>query len=151
MKYKNKSLIFSLFFILTIQILLLINNNQKSSFKYFVWKIQEVSIGKLICISFMSGFIISYIISKRITDDNKIYDKKEKDIDNKNDYFTNSEDSNNSFEIPPQRDLREPQPTISVNYRVIKNKGGDELEDRSNASNDIRHEDDDWISNNSEW
>ena len=26
-----------------------------------------------------------------------------------------------NFEMPPQRDIRDAQPTISVNYRVVKN------------------------------
>ena len=30
------------------------------------------------------------------------------------------------YEMPPERDLRDTQPTISVNYRVIKNKAENE-------------------------
>ena len=59
MNLKNKSLIFSTFFIITIQIFLYLNNSQKSSFRYFIWNIQEVRIGKLICISFASGLMMS--------------------------------------------------------------------------------------------
>mgnify|MGYP001252161269 CR=1 FL=1 len=33
----------------------------------------------------------------------------------------NDEDLKTNIEMPPQRDIRDAQPTISVNYRVIKN------------------------------
>ena len=33
----------------------------------------------------------------------------------------NEEDMESNVEMPPQRDIRETQPTISVNYRVVKN------------------------------
>tara|TARA_A100000164_G_scaffold373486_1_gene404775 strand:- start:253 stop:708 length:456 start_codon:yes stop_codon:yes gene_type:complete len=151
MIYKKNSLILSIFLITSIQILLFINNNQKSSFKYFIWKIQDVSIGRLICFSFVSGLILSSILSKTSSNHHKPENnKKKEDINDKNDYFLNREDNNNAFEIPPQRDVREPQPTISVNYRVIKNNGENQLEDRSKTSNDFRYEDD-WDNKGTEW
>ena len=52
MNNKKKNLIL-IFLVLSIQILLLVNNKQKTSFRYFIWKIQEVSIGRLILISFV--------------------------------------------------------------------------------------------------
>ena len=52
-------------------------------------------------------------------------DNNKEKIDEQED-FDFSKDENASFDIPPQRDLREVQPTISVNYRVIKNTNRDE-------------------------
>ena len=144
MNYKKKIIIICSFIIITIQILLLINNNQKSSLKFFVWKINDISIGKLICISFISGLTISSILSTGLNNNNK------EKIDNKNDFFINNEDNINNSEIPPQRDVREPQPTISVNYRVIKNNGEKELDYMDRDSNKKRYEDD-WNNNDSDW
>ena len=64
MNYKKKIFISSIFFILIIQILLLINNKQKTSFRYFIWKVDEVSIGRLICVQSEYDFIsrISMVI-----------------------------------------------------------------------------------------
>ena len=129
MNYKKKGLIFLTSFIISIQVLLYINNNQKSSFRYFIWTIQEIEIGKLISFSFLTGFLISSVLNSSFNTKNiitfpKDNNNKEK-IDEQED-FDVSKDENASFDIPPQRDLREVQPTISVNYRVIKNTNRDE-------------------------
>ena len=151
MNYKKKTLIISIFLIIVIQILLFVNNKQKSSFRYFIWNVQEISIGSLICISFVSGFIMSSIL--KITLNNKVpanYINGEEKKNGENDNFINEEDDNDSFEIPPQRDVRDPQPTISVNYRVIKNNGETELNDRSQNSTNTAYQDD-WTNNDNEW
>ena len=151
MNYKKKSLIISIFLIIIIQILLFVNNKQKSSFRYFIWNVQEISIGSLICISFVSGFIMSSIL--KITLDNKVtanYINGEEKKNSANDDFINEGDDNDSFEIPPQRDVRDPQPTISVNYRVIKNNGETELNDRNQNSTNTTYQDD-WTNNDNEW
>ena len=151
MNYKKKTLIISIFLIIVIQILLFVNNKQKSSFRYFIWNVQEISIGSLICISFVSGFIMSSIL--KITLNNKVpanYINGEEKKNGANDNFINEEGDNDSFEIPPQRDVRDPQPTISVNYRVIKNNGETELNDRSQNSTNTAYQDD-WTNNDNEW
>ena len=87
MNIKKKSILLSIFLIISIQLLLIINNRQKTSFRYFIWNIEEVSIGRLICISFFSGLIMSTILSKTLhnsfrtypknKDDNQLISKKE--------------------------------------------------------------------------
>ena len=151
MNYKKKSLIISIFLIIIIQILLFVNNKQKSSFRYFIWNVQEISIGSLICISFVSGFIMSSIL--KITLNNKVpanYINGEEKKNGENDSFLNEEGDNDSFEIPPQRDVRDPQPTISVNYRVIKNNGETELNDRNQNPTNPKYQDD-WAKSDNEW
>ena len=64
--FKKKYLLLSLFLIIVIQSLLYTNNNQKTSFRYFKWTLQEVSIGKLISISFFSGLVISTLLNTTI-------------------------------------------------------------------------------------
>ena len=156
MNYKKKSLILSFILIITIQILLLINNRQKTTFKYFIWNIEDVSIGRLICISFFSGLLISSILNKTIHSEdyvashleNEDEDEDESIIDSGN--SISNENNKESYEMPPERDLRETQPTISVNYRVIKDNLNNELNDRDQDSKNPQYEDD-WNKNESEW
>ena len=152
MNYKKKSIILSLFIIFIIQICLLINNKQKSSFRYFIWKVDEVSIGRLICISFLSGLLMSSILNKTLHNNAKTYSNIEDDgiTNNENDNSINREDNYESSEIPPERDLRDTQPTISVNYRVIKENGENDIKDRNKSSQNTQYQDD-WDKNDSEW
>ena len=140
MSYKKKSLILVIFLIIGIQILLLNNNRQKTAFRYLIWNIRDVSIGRLICVSFISGTVMSSLL-------NITLHKKE---NNENDYYINKEENNEINEIPPERDLRESQPTISVNYRVIKDNSESESKDRKQASNKTQYQDD-WNRNDYEW
>ena len=64
--FKKKYLLLTLFLIIIFQILLYTNNNQKTSFRYFKWTFQEVSIGKLISISFFSGLFVSTLLNTTI-------------------------------------------------------------------------------------
>ena len=152
MNYKKKSLIISILLIVSIQILLLINNKQKTTLRYFIWNVQNISIGRLICISFISGLLVSSTINKTLNDNlNTFSENKENEkFTNENDYSINREDNNESFEMPPERDLRDNQPTISVNYRVIKNNVQNESDDRDQQSNKTQYQDD-WDNNNSDW
>ena len=151
MNYKKNSLLLSIILIVTIQILLLINNQQKSSFRYFIWNIQEVSIGRLISISFITGLIMSSVLNKIIINENKDIDiNEEQEKEKGKEYSINEEDYNEPFEIPPQRDMRDAQPTISVNYRVIKNSRDNELKNKNENSNNPIYLDD-WNNKKSEW
>ena len=118
--FKRKYLLLTLFLILIFQILLYTSNNQKTSFRYFKWTLQEVTIGKLISISFFSGLFVSTLLNTTITSTSfrkKTFENVEDDF-----VFNNEEEMEPNVEMPPQRDIRETQPTISVNYRVVKNK-----------------------------
>jgi len=120
MIFKKKYLLLTIFLIIIIQTLLYTNNNQKTSFRYFKWTAKEVSIGKLISISFFSGLFISTLLNTTITSTSF----RKNTLENVEDDFVlnnNEEDMEPNVEMPPQRDIRETQPTISVNYRVVKN------------------------------
>mgnify|MGYP001410361001 CR=1 FL=1 len=153
MNYKKKSLLLSIFLIISLQIIILINNRAKTSFRYFIWNIEEVSIGKLISISFISGLIISSILNNTLNYKVRTYpkSKEEKKTNLENDFSINSEENNESYEIPPERDLRDTQPTISVNYRVIKDNSENELKERNIRSQNNQQYQDDWDNNYSEW
>ena len=123
-----------------VQTLLFTNNNQKTSFRYFKWNLQEVSIGKLISISFFSGLFISTLLNTTNTSNKKnTFENSEENYKPLN----NEEDIKSNIDIPPQRDIRDAQPTISVNYRVIKNTEENNLKRDQNYSNSV--------DNNNDW
>ena len=149
---KKSSLIIIIFLVLSIQIILLINNRQKTTFRYFIWNIQDVSIGRLIFISFVSGLFMSSLLNKTLS--NNMRTKQIFEADDKttfdNDYSGKRVENEEQYDIAPERDLRDPQPTISVNYRVLKNHGDNEQKDRNQTFNSSQSEDD-WNNNDSEW
>ena len=142
-----------LLFITSIAITLtLINlkNPIKTKINFLTWKSTELSIGNLITISFFTGFTFSslFVLSNNLlvqkrnyredtTDDEGLYDHEE--IIDKQDI---------SKIRPPERDIRESQPTISVNYRVV-------TENKASYSEDPLVKDeyrsDDWINEENEW
>ena len=151
MNYKKKIFISSIFFILIIQILLFINNKNKTSFRYFIWTVEDVSIGRLICISFVSGLLMSSLLSKALHNNLESYQNQEDDNrTSTNNFSLDNEETNESNEIPPERDIRDTQPTISVNYKVIKDNGENEVKDRKQTSKNTQYQDD-WNNNDSEW
>ena len=146
--FKKKYLLLTLFLIIIFQILLYTNNNQKTSFRYFTWTLQEVSIGKLISISFFSGLFVSTLLNTTIIGSSfrkKTFENVVNDFANDN----NNEDMEPNLEMPPQRDIRETQPTISVNYRVVKNMNDNNFKKDRNYSNPDNL--DDWDNADNDW
>ena len=147
--FKKKYLLLTLFLLIIIQILLYTNNNQKTSFRYFKWTLQEVSIGKLISISFFSGLFISTLLNTTTTTSTSF---RKKTFENMEDDFVsenNVEDMESNVEMPPQRDIRETQPPISVNYRVVKNMNDINSQKDLNYSNPDNE--DGWDNSDNDW
>ena len=146
--FKKKYLLITLFLIIIFQTLLYTNNNEKTSFRYFKWNLQEVTIGKLITISFFSGLFIGTLLNTTMTSTTfrkNTFENVEDDSASPN----NEEDIEANFEMPPQRDIRDTQPTISVNYRVVKNINDNNLKKDQNYSNpDYK---DDWDDADNDW
>ena len=147
MFFKKKYLLLTFLFIVVIQTLIYANNSQKVSFKYLKWSIEEVSIGKLISISFFSGLIISTLLNTTITSFKK--NSFENVVENY-EPLNEEEDMKSNIEMPPERDIRDAQPTISVNYRVVKNTEENILRNDQNNSNNLENTDD-WDDNNNDW
>jgi len=139
MVFKKRYLLLTFFLIIIIQTLLYTNNNQKTSFRYFKWTLQEVSLGKLISVSFFSGLVVSTLLSSI----NISYKNNDLEVTEENyEPLNNEEDMKLNFEVPPQRDLRDTQPTISVNYRVVKNTEENNLKSNQKYSNTFDNNDD---------
>ena len=147
MIFKKKFLLLTLFLIIIFQTLLYTNNNQKSSFRFFKWTVQETSIGKLINISFFSGLFLSTLLNTTVTSFKK---NNFKDIEENNEPLNLEEDNKSNIEIPPQRDIRDAQPTISVNYRVVKNTEENYMKRDQNYSNSSNNNDD-WDNDDNDW
>tara|TARA_Y100000994_G_scaffold185772_1_gene154538 strand:+ start:112 stop:558 length:447 start_codon:yes stop_codon:yes gene_type:complete len=148
MIFKKKFLLLTLFIIIILQTLLYKNNNQKTSFRYFKWTSQEVSIGQLISISFFSGLFLSTLLNTTL-----ITSYKKNTFENiKENYepINNEEDLKSNVEMPPERDIRDSQPTISVNYRVVKNTEENNFKKDQNYSNSPDNKDD-WDNNDNDW
>ena len=146
--FKKKYLFLTLFLIIIIQTLLYTNNNQTTSFRFLKLSIKEVSIGKLMSISFFSGLFISALLNTtNISYKKNNFENKEE----KNEPFNDEIDMKKSnVDIPPQRDIREAQPTISVNYRVIKNTNENNFKNDEYYSDNFDNEDD-WENKDNEW
>ena len=147
MIFKKKYLLLTIFLIIIVQIALHTNNKQTSSFRYFKWTVQEVSIGKLINISFFSGLLISTLLTTTISSYKKIVIEN---IEENYEPLNNQEDIKRNIDIPPQRDIRDAQPTISVNYRVVKNTEENNLKKDQNYSNNPNNKDD-WNNDDNDW
>ena len=147
MFFKKKFLLLTLFFIIIFQTLLHINNNQKTSFRYFKWTVQEVNLGQLITISFFSGLFVSTLLNTTFTSFKK---NTFEEIEENYEPLNNDEDLKSNLEMPPQRDIRDTQPTISVNYRVIKNTDKNNFTSSKNYSNS-QDKEDDWNYDDNDW
>ena len=150
MIFKKKFLIFALFIILSTQILLYFYNNQKNTFRFLIWNTKEITLGKLINISFLSGFLISTILNKTISTKTIISSKNEENFSDEPVSFIDEEVYKYENEIPPQRDIRDTQPTISVNYRVIKNNQ-DKYSQNDGSDFDFKKKEDDWDKSIADW
>jgi len=109
---------------------------------------QEVSIGKLISISFFSGLFVSTLLNTTITN-NSFSKKTFENVEDDFVFLNNEEDMEPNVEMPPQRDIRETQPTISVNYRVVKNMNDNNIKKDLNYSNP--DDKDDWDNADNDW
>ena len=147
MIFKKKLLLLTLFLIIIFQTFLFANNKQKTTFRYFKWTLEEISIGKLISISFISGLFVSTLLNTTAISFKKLKFEK---VDEKYDTQNNEESVKSNIEIPPQRDIRDAQPTISVNYRVVKNMEEKNLKREKNNSNETGNNDD-WDIIENDW
>ena len=147
MIFKKKYLLLPFFLIIIFQILLYTNNKETVSLRYLKWTVQEVSIGKLISISFFSGLFISAFLNTTITGYKKnTFENAEENYEPLND----EEDMKSNVKMPPQRDIRDSQPTISVNYRVVQNGEDNYSKSDQNLSNKPDYKND-WVNDDNDW
>ena len=150
----NKKLIaFFIFFSILILSILNIKNPEKTKFYIFTSKLEEISLGNLITITFLSGFSFSSVLSlisknnsKELLEENFIIDEEiYKTDENK---FSQELDNNR----PPERDVRDSQPTISVNYRFVdQNNNSYSSENTKETINNLNNNENDWENYDNDW
>ena len=153
MNIKNKLIAFFIFILIFTLSIFNVKNPEKIKFYLFTSKKEQISLGNLITLTFVSGFTLSSLLtlisktnSQASSDDNFInYDEIDQSVEN-NTYQEFKSDR------PPERDVRESQPTISVNYRFV-----DQDDDLYNSKNNLKktnnfnNEDNDWLNNDDSW
>ena len=157
MKIK-KNLIILIFLLITVTLSILNLKNTSKTYLYFLnFKTEKITLGGFITLSFLAGFTTTYTFSYLINskNENKMFNDKNIDINSENiqgDFIENNTKLNEPIkDKPPERDLRESQPTISVNYRVIK-QNNTEINDTYKGYSDSKYQDyDDWEEIESNW
>ena len=115
MHIKNKFLTFFIFSSILFLSILNIKNPEKTKFYLFTSKTEEISLGNLITITFISGFTFSSLLtlisknkSQELLEDNFINNDEEIYKSDKNNFIEELD-----YDRPPERDFRDSQPTIS--------------------------------------
>ena len=157
MKLK-KNLIILIFLFTTITLSIINLKNTSKTYLYFLnFKTEKLTLGSFITLSFLAGFTstftFSYLTSSK--NENKIFNDEGRDINSEtlqgNSTEKNTEINESINDRPPERDIRDSQPTISVNYRVIK-KNNTEVNDIDEGYMDNRYQNyDDWEEIESNW
>ena len=150
MNTKNKLITFFTLTLIVSLSILNIKNPEKTKFYLFTLKIEEISLGNLIAITFTSGFTFSSLLT--LVSKNNSH-KSLRDNYKDDEEFDKSDENNLSQEFesdrPPERDIRESQPTISVNYRFIDQNNNSYSS--KNTTNNLNDDDNSWINYDNEW
>jgi len=157
MKIK-KNLIIFIFLLITITLSILNQKNTSKTYLYFLnFKTEKLSLGSFITLSFLAGFTTTFSFSYLTTsnNENKMFNHEKIDTNSEtlqDDFIENNANLNEFIkDRPPERDIRESQPTISVNYRVIK-QNNNEVNDIEEGYEDNKYKNyDDWEEIESNW
>tara|TARA_B100001121_G_C18451303_1_gene508646 strand:+ start:109 stop:564 length:456 start_codon:yes stop_codon:yes gene_type:complete len=151
MNIKNKFIVCFIFFTILTLSIFNTKNPEKTKFYLFTSKIEDLSLGNLITITFISGFTFSSLLtlisknkSQELLEDNFINNDEEIYKSDKNNFIEELE-----YDRPPERDVRESQPTISVNYRFIDQDNN--YSSSNKTKNNLNEEENDWLNNDNEW
>ena len=157
MKLK-KNLIILIFLLTTITLSIINLKNTSKTYLYFLnFKTEKLTLGSFITLSFLAGFAttftFSYLTSSK--NENKMFNDERIDENSETiqGNFTekNTEINESINERPPERDIRDSQPTISVNYRVIK-QNNTEVNDIDEGYMDNKYQNyNDWEEIESNW
>jgi len=157
MKIKKNFIILFLLLI-TITLSILNYKNTSKTYLYFLnFKTEKLTLGGFITLSFIAGFTTTFTFSylTSLKNENKMFNDEKIDLNSESlqdDFIENNTNLNESIkDRPPERDIRESQPTISVNYRVIK-QNNTEVNDTDEGYADNKYQNyDDWEEIESNW
>ena len=153
MNIKNKFIAYFIFFSVLTLCIFNIKNPEKVKFYLFTSKIEEISLGNLITASFISGLTFSTLltlISKNSLQESlrdNLINEEEIDEFDENIFIQELESDR-----PPERDVRQSQPTISVNYRFVdQDKDSYSSQSTKKTKNNLNNEENDWVNYDNEW
>ena len=126
-------------------------NMIKTNIYLFTSKIERISLGNIISFAFISGFTISSILT--LISKNNSQESVRDYLTNDNDEIEEAVKENFRQELeydrPPERDIRESQPTISVNYRFVDQDNNSYSSKKT--TNNPNNKDNDWVNFDNEW
>ena len=153
MNINRKLILFFIFLQIFILSIINIKNPEETKFYLFTSKTEDISLGNLITITFIAGFSFSSVLS--LISKNNSQESLENNFTN---YEEIDKSDNNNFSQefnsnrPPERDVRESQPTISVNYRFVDQDNNSYSSKKTTTSiNHPDNEDNDWVNYDNEW
>ena len=156
MNFKKNFLIFYIFINILIIFFINVKNQNKENISIFTWQSKNYSLGNIVTFSYIAGITFNSVLTFLIINKAKATKYKE-EIEEEFIEPSENEDefkySEKSFERPPERDIKESQPTISVNYRVIENNkySANKFNNESKVRNPDDNFYDDWGENNKDW
>ena len=155
MNFKKNILIFYIFLNIIIVFFINLKNSNKVNINIFTWQSNNNSLGKIITYSYFAGLSFNTLLTLIINSYDSKY-KEENEEEEEKELFDKdqSEDELIYKERPPERDIKESQPTISVNYRVIDNiqdKYVYDNNDNSGFRNTKNKIDEDWGESYQDW
>ena len=153
MNIKNKFIAFFIFFSILILSIFNIRNPEKINLYLLTSKIERISLGNLISIAFISGFTISSLLT--LISKNKLQESEEDYLINDDEIgesFKDNSSQKTEYDRPPERDIRESQPTISVNYRFVdQDRKSYNSKNTKETENNFKNENNDWVNYDNEW
>ena len=159
MNIKRNLLILYIFLNIIIIFFINFKNSNKVNINIFTWQTSNNSLGKIITYSYIAGLSFNVLLTL-IINGNELKIKEENQqqeelFEESQSEESQSEDELNYKERPPERDIKESQPTISVNYRVIDNINDNKYIYDNNPESDIRINrnkiDEDWGEDDKGW
>ena len=155
----KKKLIISILLLTTIILSIINFKNTSKTYLYFLnLKTDKLTLGNSITLSFLVGLTstitFSYVLGSK--NENSVLSDEKSDINkeiSQQDFLENNDEVNVSVNgRPPERDIRDSQPTISVNYRVVK-KNKMEINDADDGytTYNKNQNNDDWEEIESNW
>ena len=154
MNIKKNLLIFYIFFNIVIILFINFKNSNKVNINIFTWQTSNNSLGKIITYSYIAGLSFNTLLTLIISG-NESKNKEENQQEEELFERSQSEDELSYKERPPERDIKESQPTISVNYRVIDNINDNKYVYDNNPESNFRSNrnklDEDWGEDDKGW
>ena len=147
MNLKKNLIVYFIFLSIISLSIINIKNTEKTKFYIFTSKTEQLSLGSLITVAFISGFTFSTLLNL-ISKNNSKESLEDSFIDDEE--IETSYENNYSQELeskrPPERDVRESQPTISVKYRFV-----DQDNNYNRVKSNLNDDDNDWLNYEDEW